>query len=246
MKSPKKRTWRQRSVAYLFGWATRILFALLFCTCREQTFGREITERYRREHPGKGLLYATWHRGLMYLIYRYRNRGAVVMASASKDGDLAAAATGRHGWVVVRGSSSYRGSEALREMLPFIEAGHIGGLVVDAPRGPAHVSKMGIIVAARRSGIPVLPVIWAADRCWRIGSWDRTIIPKPFAHIVFLYGNEFIRVPGDAGREDCEAYRRRLDEILNTMMYRVDRFFTAGVDDPRRIDVPADFLKNPG
>jgi len=245
MKSPKKRTWRQRTGAYLFGWATRIVFALLFRTCREQTFGREITARYRRENPGKGLLYAAWHRGVMYLIYRYRNRGAVVMASASKDGDLAAAATRRHGWVVVRGSSSYRGSEALREMLPFIQAGHIGGLVVDAPRGPAHVSKIGIIIAARRSGIPIVPVMWAADRCWRIGSWDRTIIPKPFARIVFLYGEELFRVPADASRDDCEGYRRRLDEILNRMMYQTDHFFAAGVGDPRKIEVPEEFLKNP-
>lgn len=245
MKSPKKRTWRHRIGAYLFGWATRILFALLFCTCREQAFGREIIEGYRRDNPGKGLLCAAWHRGLMYLIYRYRNRGAVVMASASKDGDLAAAATLRHGWVVVRGSSSYRGSEALREMLPFIQAGHIGGLVVDAPRGPAHVSKIGIIVAARQSGIPILPVMWAADRYWRIGSWDRTIIPKPFARIVYLYGETLIEVPRDASREDCERYRRRLDEVLNRMMYQADHFFAAGVDDPRRIAVPEDFLKNP-
>jgi len=245
MKSSKRRTWGHRTGAYLFGWATRLVFAMLFCTCREVAFGREITERYRRENPGKGLLYAAWHRGLMYLIYRYRNRGAVVMASASKDGDLAASATKRHGWVVVRGSSSYRGSEALREMLPHIEAGHIGGLVVDAPRGPAHVSKIGIIIASRRSGIPILPVMWAADRYWRIGSWDRTIIPKPFARIVFLYGDELIRVPADASREDCERYRQRLDDTLNRMMYQVDRFFSAAVDDPRELIPPREFLRNP-
>ena len=215
----------QYAIYYLFGWLTRLLFALLFITCRVTVKGQEIVEKYRENHPGKGLLYASWHRGLMFFIYYFRFKDCVVMASASKDGELAAHATKRHGWIVVRGSSSYRGSEALREMVPYIKKGYRGGLVVDAPRGPAHVSKIGTIIASRMAGVPIVPMMWGADRYWRLKSWDRTIIPKPFSRIVLLYGNNLIEVPGKASREECETYRQQLDDTLNNLMEQTDNFF---------------------
>jgi lysophospholipid acyltransferase (LPLAT)-like uncharacterized protein len=226
-------------IAYVFGWFSRIFSALLFRTCRVSIFGQEIERKYLQGHPGKGLLYASWHRGLFFLIYFYRNLKFVVMASSSKDGELAAQATKRHGWIPVRGSSSYRGSEALREMLSLFNAGHRGGLVVDAPKGPPYISKMGIIVLAKRTGLPIIPVIWSADRCWRLRSWDRTLIPKPFSRIVLLYGSDFLWIPADASYEDCEAYRQQLGSILNRMMYQTDNFFNSSeYDDPRQIRAP--------
>ena len=236
MKPLKQRIRRQRIVYYLFGWLMRIVFALLFSTCRVQVIGREIEEQYERENPGKGLLYASWHRGLMYLIYFYRNRQFIVMASASKDGELAAQTVKRHGWIAIRGSSSFRGSEAMREMIPYFRKGHRGGLVVDAPKGPPHVSKIGIVIMARMTGLPIVPVMWSADRCWRLKSWDRTIIPKPFSRIVFFYPEELLTVPRKATKEECKQYRQLLDDTLNRMMYQTDRFFqTPGVVSPAEI-----------
>ena len=96
---------------------------------------------------------------------------------------------------------------------------------MDAPRGPAHVSKIGIVIASRMAGVPIVPVMWSADRFWRLNSWDRTIIPKPFSRIVFMYGGELIQVPRKASREECEAYRQMLDDTLNRLMERADRYF---------------------
>jgi len=216
--------WKYASFV-VFGWISRILTALLFSTCRVEVIGQQIEEKYLLENPGKGLLYASWHRGLIFLVYFYRNLKFVVMASASKDGELAAQATKRHGWIPVRGSSSRRGSTALKEMIPYVEKGHRGGLVVDAPQGPPHVSKIGIIVLAQRTGLPLLPVMWSADRYWKLNSWDRTLIPKPFSRIVFQYADDFIRVPPDICKEDCEAYRLQLDNTLNRMMSQTDSYY---------------------
>ena len=248
MKPVKHRTRRQRITFYLFGWLTRIVFFLLFSTCRVQVIGREIEESFTRDNPGKGLLYASWHRGLMYFIYFYRFRQFVVMASASKDGELATQTVIRHGWIPIRGSSSYRGSEALREMIPYFKKGHRGGLVVDAPQGPPHVSKVGIIIMARMTGLLIVPVMWSADRYWRLKSWDRTIIPKPFSRIVFFYPERLFTVPRKASKEECEQYRQQLDDCLNRMMYQTDHYFqTPGITSPAEIEVPDAALKdNPG
>ncbi len=222
----------QYAVYYVFGWIIRVVSVLLFCTCRVQVFGQEIETKYLALNPGKGLLYASWHRGLIFLVYFYRNLKFVVMASASKDGELAAQATKRYGWIPIRGSSSYRGTEALRKMVAYFNKGYRGGLVVDAPRGPRYVSKIGVIVMSKMTGLPIIPVMWSADRFWQLRSWDRTIIPKPFSRIVFLYAEEFIRVPKDASREECEKYRQLLDSTLNWMMYQTDNFVSSQITDP--------------
>ncbi len=226
-------------LVYLLGWVLRISATLLLSTCRVRIFGKEIEDRYFKENPGKSLLYASWHRGVFFNVFYYRNARFVGMASTSDDGEIAAQGATRFGWKVVRGSSTRRGGQALKEMISWIKKGYHGGLVVDAPKGPPHISKLGVIVLAKMSGRPLLTGIWSADRYWRLGSWDRTIIPKPFSRIVGLYADSLIRVPPDASRDECEKYRQQLDEALNKLMYRTDLFFTTrGITDPRQIEVP--------
>jgi hypothetical protein len=232
----------KQPVLYLFGWAARIGATAWLSTCREWVFGQEILADYRKREPGRNLLFTTWHRGLVYILYHYRFRDVVVMASTSSDGELAAHAAERFGWIPVRGSSSRRGSQALRQMEAMVKKGFSAGIVADAPRGPAHVAKMGVIVLAKHTGLPIMPVIWSAESCWRLNSWDRTIVPKPFSRVVGLFPPELIRVPAGADRNLCEHYRQKLDGLLNGMMYQVDHFFTQpGVDDPRQIEVPETF-----
>ena len=224
---------------YMLSWAFRLFGTVLLSTCHVRIFGREIEKKYFEDNPGQSLIYASWHRGVIYSIFFYRNTRFVAMASTSDDGEIAAQGAKRFGWKVVRGSSTRRGSQALREMISLTQKGYNAGLVVDAPRGPAHVSKPGVIVLAKKSGIPLLTGIWSADRYWRVNSWDRTIIPKPFSRIVGLYSDSLIKVPPDASREDCEMYRQQLDQQLNKMMYQTDHFFTTpGITDPRQIKVP--------
>ena len=224
---------------YLLSWAFRLFGTIILSTCHVRVFGREIEKQYFADNPGKSLIYASWHRGVIYSVFFYRNTRFVGMASTSDDGEIAAQGARRFGWKVVRGSSTRRGSRALREMIALTKKGYRAGLAVDAPKGPAHVSKPGIIVLAKMSGIPLLTGIWSADRYWRVNSWDRTIIPKPFARIVGLYSDSLIRVPPDASREECENYRQKLDNTLNKIMYQTDHFFTTpGITDPRQIEVP--------
>lgn len=234
----------KRPAFWAFGWTAKAVASLWLSTCRIYEFGRDIEEKYLAQNPDKGLLYASWHRGLFFVIYWYRNQKVVSIASASEDGELAAQAARRFGWITVRGSSSRGGRQAYRAMEDLVRQGHKGGLVADAPRGPRFVSKLGIIYLAKRTGIPIIPVIWSADRYWQLNSWDRTIIPKPFARIVALFADDTIRVPADAPREECEKYRRQLDDALNHIMYQADHFFgDPAATDPRQIEVPNKLIR---
>lgn len=172
-------------------------------------------------------LYVSFHQGLLYFIQHFRGRGTVVMASKSRDGDVVAAILERFGWRAVRGSSSFRGKEALGEMIPiFRDEIACGGLVCDAPRGPYGDPKIGIVLLAKESGQPMTPAAIWTTRLVLGKNWDRTIIPLPFSRIYFAF-DEPIPVPADASPEECERLRRLLGERILHLFFRVQE--AAGV-----------------
>jgi lysophospholipid acyltransferase (LPLAT)-like uncharacterized protein len=74
------------------------------------------------------------------------------------------------------------------------------------------------------TGSPIIPISWGADRCWVFNSWDRFIIPKPFARISYCYGEPIV-VPRKARTPEMEEYRKLLDERLNDITRKCDEVF---------------------
>lgn len=121
------------------------------------------------------------------MIVLHRGRGIVGLASQSKDGALVAGVLERLGYEVVRGSSSRGGGEALMALLLALRAGKSPALAVDGPRGPAGSVQPGAEALARAENLPVLlGRVRAAG--WRARSWDRFLVPWPFARVELRYG----------------------------------------------------------
>ncbi len=91
----------------------------------------------------------------------------------------------------------------------------------DGPRGPREVLKPGVIVLARLSGAPIVPIAVGASREWRLRSWDEFRIPRPFARCVVRFG-EPIRVARAAGRAAEEAARKEVEAALRGLSWQVD------------------------
>lgn len=164
--------------------------------------------------PAVGGLGATWHAELVPLVHHFRDRGVAVGVSRSRDGDLAAAALGALGFPdPPRGSSSRGGAAAFRALLRRLRSGATVGIVTDGPRGPAGVSKPGVVALARRGGAAIVPIGVAARPALRLGSWDRLLVPLPFAAVALCFGAP-IAVPRDADSESCERARLALDRAL--------------------------------
>ncbi|MFA7177422.1 MAG: hypothetical protein WC114_09240, partial [Smithellaceae bacterium] len=53
----------------------------------------------------------------------------------------------------------------------------------------------------------------SADRAWYFRSWDRFMLPKPFARVTLRYG-DMLDLASKAGEEDFERQRLRLQEIM--------------------------------
>ena len=144
--------------------------------------------------PGQGpAVVAFWHGDLIPMVALHRDRAStggsalVGLASRSSDGDLIAHALTALGYEVIRGSSSRGGVAALRSALGALARGGSPALAVDGPRGPAGVVQPGAEALAVRQSVPV---IWGRveARGWRARSWDRTLVPWPFARVRIRYG----------------------------------------------------------
>jgi len=195
----------------LFLGLTRILYA----TCRQQIFGEEHRDRCAAAGP---YIIAFWHYGTYYILHQTRGEAFVAMVSASRDGEFVARALERIGFVTVRGSRGRDkgGLKALLQMVPWLEKGRNGAIVADGSQGPARVVQPGAILLASRTGAPILPMGWAADRYYAFASWDRSILPLPFTRIALGYG-EPLYVPSGIKGVALEESRLELERRLNAL-----------------------------
>jgi len=158
-----------------------------------------------------------WHQGLLVAAYLHRDRGLWVPLSWSRDGDLAEGVLRRLGFArAPRGSSSRGGSALLREMIRRVRAGESGGVLPDGPHGPAFEAKPGVLALAAATGVQLVPIGIAAAPARRLGSWDRVLVPLPFARVRVHYGTA-LEVPRSANAAELEAARVRLSEELDRL-----------------------------
>jgi lysophospholipid acyltransferase (LPLAT)-like uncharacterized protein len=110
------------------------------------------------------------------------------LISPSVDGEIGAMLVRRVGGEVIRGSSSHTGARALRDYYQALaHEGISPAITPDGPRGPPWKFKPGAILLAQMSQRPMIPMAYAASRCWKI-QWDRFVIPQPLARIAIVVG----------------------------------------------------------
>src|SRR5690606_27078113 len=105
------------------------------------------------------------------------------------DGEIIARVAEALGFRTVRGSTSRGAGRALLGMSRTVQSGGDAAFTPDGPRGPARSFAPGALIVAQRAAAPVIPLAVAAERCWRLGSWDGFVVPKPFARIAIAYGD---------------------------------------------------------
>jgi lysophospholipid acyltransferase (LPLAT)-like uncharacterized protein len=175
---------------------------------------------------GRPLIYAVWHGRILmvpWLNARFRRtegaRSVRVLASRSRDGELVAAFVKRFGLEVVRGSSSRGGAEALRALARAVRAGQDVAVVPDGPRGPSCHAQAGIVSLAAATGAPIVPLGVAARPARRLRSWDRFMVPAPFARCAVVFGAAVA-----VGRhDDREAVRAAVEGALQEATACADR-----------------------
>jgi lysophospholipid acyltransferase (LPLAT)-like uncharacterized protein len=138
------------------------------------------------------------------------------MVSASRDGALLARILELFGVEPVRGSTSRRGPQALRELTTWGERGYDLAITPDGPRGPCYVVQDGVMALAQLTGLPIVPVSYHLNWKFRPKSWDRFQVPLPFARCEVTIG-EAVRVPRAASETERERLRQELEQTMKAI-----------------------------
>jgi lysophospholipid acyltransferase (LPLAT)-like uncharacterized protein len=147
--------------------------------------GEHLAALRARKQP---FIFSLWHGELLPLLWAHRDENVAILVSEHRDGELIARAARRLGHDLVRGSTSRGGARALLEVVALLKRGREVAFTPDGPRGPARKYSPGAIVASQRAGAPVLPARVTASSSWRLSSWDRFLVPKPYARVDIAYG----------------------------------------------------------
>jgi lysophospholipid acyltransferase (LPLAT)-like uncharacterized protein len=198
--------------ARAIGFAVALFVRLLRLTLRvEHHSDREIR---RREREGERFLLAFWHRHVVLMAFAYKGSGISVLSSKHRDGEITAQAMRYFRNIrTARGSTTRGAVGGVLTQMRWLKQGLDLAITPDGPKGPGSVAKPGAAQLASLAGVPVMPIGWAASRCWRLKSWDRMIIPKPFARVCFVYGDPFWVPRG----EDIEAASKELGLRLDRL-----------------------------
>ena len=163
-----------------------------------------------------------WHRRLfmMPLAYPFRRRnaqgevrGVAILSSDSKDGERSAATWRWFGIHAVRGTASEDGAKALVRMIQAVKQGWDFGITPDGPRGPLMELKPGTIALARKTGAWIVPVTLAFDHSFELKTWDRMVIPFPFASCTIRYGVPYKVPPKAEDIAEAARLQREMDKL---------------------------------
>jgi lysophospholipid acyltransferase (LPLAT)-like uncharacterized protein len=211
----RKRARTDRRLRYLVPLGA-IVIRLLAWTWRVRFVNPEAVAGLRA--AGAPYLFACWHGQMLPLLWAHRGQGIAILVSEHRDGELITRIARTIGFNAVRGSSSRGGGRALLGLVAELQRGRPVAVTPDGPRGPAGTFAPGALVAAQRAGVPVLTVGAYASSAWRLGSWDRFLIPKPFARVNVAYGGPE-RVAGESPR-DATAEVPRFQALLERTLDR--------------------------
>ncbi|HWH52614.1 MAG TPA: lysophospholipid acyltransferase family protein [Gemmatimonadaceae bacterium] len=166
------------------------------------------------------IIFTLWHGQLLPLLYQHRRENVTVLISEHGDGEIIARIATSLGYRTVRGSTSRGAARALIESARVIADSGDLAITPDGPRGPARSFAPGAAVLAQRTGALVIGAAASAHPAWRLKSWDRFMVPAPFARVRVAYSDAVTVVAADSRAALIEI--ERLEELMTIAEQRAD------------------------
>jgi len=186
----------------------------LSVTLRIQSIGENNIEQLRKK--GKKIVYTLWH-GRQFLPVRYMaKKNICIMSSTSHDGILQANILKKFGYEIVYGSSAKLPVRALIGSIQKMRTGFDVAFAVDGPTGPLHKVKPGALYLAKKMNALIVPTTFSAHPAITLKSWDKYLLPKPFAQAVMVFGEPFhpsSDLNENTIQNECRALEKTLTQI---------------------------------
>jgi lysophospholipid acyltransferase (LPLAT)-like uncharacterized protein len=188
-----------------------------------------VDPRYRGQK-----IYIFWHENILFPLYLRGHCNLAMLLSRHHDADLLMEVANHLGFEFVRGSTGRGGGTAMRELLR--KSRHMNLTITpDGPRGPRRVLAQGPIYLSSKLGMPIVAMGLGYDRPWRLGSWDRFAIPRPYSRARGVVSPPMV-IPPDLDREGVEHYRLQVERVLNRLTSEAEAWAEAGT--PKIDEVP--------
>lgn len=158
-----------------------------------------------------------WHEELFPILKRASHQNWAVIISPSKDGDYLSKLLSSWDFRILRGSASTHSKavKVLRETIKIAKNNKIT-LGIDGPRGPRREIKIGMLLAAQKTGVPIYLARISAKGFRFKRAWDKSLIPYPFSKIKLIQSDP-IYIDKDLGRKELEELGRELSQCLNEL-----------------------------
>lgn len=171
-------------------------------------------------------IYVFWHEYILVPLYLRGHCNMAMLLSKHRDADVLARVAYHMGFDCVRGSTNRGATAALLNMTRRGQHMHLT-ITPDGPRGPRRQLAIGPLYLASRLGLPIVPLGFGADRPWRMRSWDRFAVPRPFSQARGIVGPE-VHIPADLDRDALEVYRQSVEGLMNELTLEAENWAASG------------------
>jgi 3-deoxy-D-manno-octulosonic-acid transferase len=181
----------------------------------------EMTERFDEHAHHHPCIVTMWHGQFMLLpLVRQSGYEADIMLARHRDAELMGAVLREFGMRLIRGAGAggrrkdRGGVHAFRSAVQALREGRSVGMTADVPGTEARRAGLGVVMVARASGRPIMPLAIATSRYLSLNTWSRMTINLPWSNLGFAVG-DVVHVPRDARAEELEGYRQAVERSLN-------------------------------
>ncbi len=167
-----------------------------------------------KQMPKTPVIISFWHEYILFssLIFKttmQKDDKCSVIISEHFDGNMIANTVKFFGIDSIRGSSTRGGIKAIKESFKLLDRGECVAITPDGPRGPRRSVADGIVAISQKKDVNIVAYSYKASSFWRLKSWDKFLIPKPFSRVDF-YISEPFSLSGLSSDEAKEYIKERL------------------------------------
>jgi lysophospholipid acyltransferase (LPLAT)-like uncharacterized protein len=186
-------------------------------------YDRGVDATYASAHTR---IYVFWHEYLLMPLALRGHCNLTMLLSKHRDADVLFRLAHHMGFECVRGSTYSGATAALMELSRVGKHMHMA-ITPDGPRGPRRELAQGPVFLASRLGLPIVCMGLGYDRPWRLKSWDRFAIPRPWSRARGIVGPE-IYIPPNLDRDELELRRQGVERLLNELTREAESWATSG------------------
>lgn len=171
-------------------------------------------------------IFVFWHENILMPLVLRGHCNTAMLLSRHTDANILDRVARMMGFGVVRGSTFHGGSAALRELAERAAKSNLT-ITPDGPRGPRRRLAAGCVFLASTLQIPIVAMGFGYQNPWRLRTWDRFAIPRPWSRARAVVSRA-IAVPEGLDREGIEHHRRGIETLLNGLSNEAEAWARSG------------------